>query len=486
MQHSLCFGAIPSWRNFLILLIPVLLLPLCGLWRTVLRSTRTAITPKIDAVHTATSSHTPSQELAPSLPGSSIVIGGTANHMYSNEFASTQRPVPPNCTKYEVDGTFEAASDRSRYPWQKAVLREADRRVLYGTAYAQQVIWDHQHPKDCSKKKFLTFVHDVSGIGSNLHVIGQALALAMHYGRILVPFRIDGLIWNDQRTCPGKKSWECWFLPMAGCMPVPGSDIMYVRMPPIAKGFSGHDVPEVFRTLLSECSPVKSKFWFYWWRAQSIAYLVRFNSPTRKALDMLRKRTMKVARNRSIEKVDSLPSGAVSMHVRHGDKGREARLFRFDDYRDYAEKLANGNQSIRVLYKEVAEGQQTFTYPQKHFAKRAMFISTEDQKVIDQALSLEGWDIFYCEVKRPNVDVFAQMKNKGVTTEVLEAFLNLELSLEADAWVCTLSSNWCRLIDELRMTIAGKAGSPYINLATGGYPQGRPCGPIHPQCYLDW
>ena len=32
---------------------------------------------------------------------------------------------------------------------------------------------------------------------------------------------------------------------------------------------------------------------------------------------------------------------------------------------------------------------------------------------------------------------------KPIAREVLEAFANLELQLEADAWVCTLSSNWC-------------------------------------------
>ena len=47
------------------------------------------------------------------------------------------------------------------------------------------------------------------------------------------------------------------------------------------------DVPEVFHPLL-KCSPVKPRFWFYWWRAQSIAYLIRFNEKTRSALDQLR------------------------------------------------------------------------------------------------------------------------------------------------------------------------------------------------------
>ena len=32
------------------------------------------------------------------------------------------------------------------------------------------------------------------------------------------------------------------------------------------------------------------------------------------------------------------------------------------------------------------------------------------------------------------------------------------------AWVGTLASNWCSLIDELRSTVAAKAGSPYVDV----------------------
>ena len=41
--------------------------------------------------------------------------------------------------------------------------------------------------------------------------------------------------------------------------------------------------------------------------------------------------------------------------------------------------------------------------------------------------------------------------------EYLSMLLNLQLSTQCDAWVCTLASNWCRLMDELRVTIGGKA-----------------------------
>jgi hypothetical protein len=47
---------------------------------------------------------------------------------------------------------------------------------------------------------------------------------------------------------------------------------------------------------------------------------------------------------------------------------------------------------------------------------------------------------------------------------MLSSLFNLLLALRADAWVGTLTSNWCRLIDELRSTVAAKAAGPYVNV----------------------
>ena len=49
---------------------------------------------------------------------------------------------------------------------------------------------------------------------------------------------------------------------------------------------------------------------------------------------------------------------------------------------------------------------------------------------------------------RKSTRVYA--KERGPAAEYLDSLLNLELALECGAWVGTLTSNWCRLIDELR------------------------------------
>ena len=48
--------------------------------------------------------------------------------------------------------------------------------------------------------------------------------------------------------------------------------------------------------------------------------------------------------------------------------------------------------------------------------------------------------------------------------EYLSMLLNLDLSLDCSSWVCTLRSNWCIIIDELRATVANKANLAQIDL----------------------
>ena len=110
-------------------------------------------------------------------------------------------------------------------------------------------------------------------------------------------------------------------------------------------------------------------------------------------------------------------------------------------------------------------------------------MSTDDPQVIREAQELckKGWNVTYVEARRLNKDPWMHLTpGKVARTEVLLALMNLELAVESDAWVCTLSSNWCRLIDELRMTVASKASEPFLNLEQVA------CRADKPQCYLGW
>ena len=49
--------------------------------------------------------------------------------------------------------------------------------------------------------------------------------------------------------------------------------------------------------------------------------------------------------------------------------------------------------------------------------------------------------------------------------EYISMLLNLQYALRCETWVCTLASNSCRIIDELRITIGGKANRNYADLS---------------------
>ena len=402
------------------------------------------------------------------------------NHVYQWEEGSGN----PSCIGFDEDEKLlKSGWNFSRYPWRiVGTPPPAQRNVLYGTAYAQRVIWEHQNPSDCSKAKFLEYRHDVSGIGSQLHLHGQALALAMHLGRILVLPQDAQMHYYDKSFCPGEENWDCWFQPITWCKT--RGDVLKVFEDPLLNGtdFDKRAVPEIFRPML-DCSPIKNGAHFYWWRAQSIVYLTRFNERTRKAVDHLRSESLMQCKEK-VSELHLLPPGSISTHVRHGLKITEAPLFPFEDYAYVMEKLASGNQRLPILHADYADGNASFTYEPVLYSERKVFVSTEDPKVIEEALKLCGrWKVMYTKAKRSNDDTWMKTwKDADARQEVLNALVNLELALEADGWVCTLSSNWCRLIDELRQTVAMKAGRPYLSLSKPSRARIKP----PKNSYLSW
>jgi len=287
---------------------------------------------------------------------------------------------------------------------------------------------------------------------------------------------------NEKEAC---KSWDCYFLPLTSCKPTSTSDI--VDMPKLSDPMQP---PRLFTDLLG-CSSVKKGLELYWWRAQSVTYLMRFNEQTRSKLDDMRS-VLKIYRGKTQveEHLDQLPIGAISAHVRHGDKGKESPQTPSTDFTKMIMRLADGDQTIPILDESVSESYKAFTYPKSAFEARTVFVSTEDPTVITDFKKFAdqtGFDVAYFDVKRANQDVFSQALSKGEEEETLESFMNLEQSLTSEAFICTISSNWCRLIDELRMTVGTKAHNPFVSLsyAFNSYKGGK-CPPDHKTCYVNW
>lgn len=345
---------------------------------------------------------------------------------------------------------------------------------VYGTGWAQRHLREHQFPKVCSGKQFLEHGMFRSGIGSNIHISAAVFAYALNTGRVYVWPEDDihnpWTLGKDKKSiveCPGGKqtrSYECYLKPITSCQ----SDGLGPRFTGVAKErgkekIKGSDiVPNVFKPLL-RCSGYPKDYWRKWWRAQAAAFLVRLSPGTRLELSAFRAAVLV-----SPSGAGPLRPGTIGTHVRHGDKYYEAPEYPYDDYLRTFEWLA-GMRGTDVPQRcpSAAQYMEPFKAFLPALATKQLYVGTDDPKVQDQALKISSaWAVTYMNVTRVKkrmklMDLRAQL---GAKQAVMESLLNLHLLLESDALVCTWTSNWCRLVDELRMTVAMKANHPSLEI----------------------
>ena len=108
-------------------------------------------------------------------------------------------------------------------------------------------------------------------------------------------------------------------------------------------------------------------------------------------------------------------------------------------------------------------------------------IGSEDPSVIKEAEEWSrrnGWKVIYTNLfDRASVSAgynwTIQQRERQKNThrhhdlEYLSMLLNIDYHLKCRAFVCTTHSNFCRLIDELRATVASRANRHYLDLSCG-------------------
>mmetsp|Transcript_88107 Transcript_88107/g.282719 ORF Transcript_88107/g.282719 Transcript_88107/m.282719 type:complete len:532 (+) Transcript_88107:865-2460(+) len=363
---------------------------------------------------------------------------------------------------------FEGVDFPSDPDWGPGV-RDKSGASIYGTGWAQQRLHQHQFPSSCDGKEYVEHGMFRSGIGSNIHISAAVLAHALNTGRIYVwpddDIHNPWTLGKDKKSivdCPSGKqtrSYECYFKPITSCK----SDGKGPRFTGVAKErgkekIKGADVvPTMFKALL-KCSGYPKDYWRKWWRAQAAAFLVRLSPQTGQELATFRSAVLV---GDAIDSGAGLSCGTVGTHVRHGDKYYEAPEYPFEDYWNIFQWLA-GSPSADFLKRCPSSPQ--LVEPFRRFlpaiASKRLYVGTDDPKVQELAISTaSGWSLTYMNVTRVQkrmqlMDLRALL---GAKEAVMESLLNLHLLLEADALICTWTSNWCRLVDELRMTVAMKA-----------------------------
>lgn len=379
-----------------------------------------------------------------------------------------------------------------------APLTKWAQSYMYQNQYGGDVLDSSSSSSSCSSSSgrqiMITHGYD-SGFGSEMHVIGAMLGYALEHNHTLVLSPQACKSFVDQSTC--KNGCACLFKPISNCR---YNDIVIDHPNPTTISINGvsvgsttsttttavlvdllssansaaviqHTIPTVFKQALLHRLPSMSNDQMkYWWRAQSVAFLMRFNNATVDAVRRLRSDASKhyctqgnsffSPQNNNKQQNLLLPTGAFAIHIRGGDKHQEMTLVPATNYID---AVVRNIQNTPLSY-----------------PSRTVFVSSDDENSLTEAreyaesLSLPFvYTLMHRQKGGHSLSTWTYATttttgSKKITITITELFyghlLQLIMSLEADSWIGTRASNWNRLIDELRCVWVDKCSGSYTEV----------------------
>lgn len=283
-------------------------------------------------------------------------------------------------------------------------------------AAAQAWLHATQHPAHCADAKLgVVGAYHRGGIGSSLHFAVYTALRIMAEGRVAV-FG-PGWAWAN---CPAG-SPDCYFLPFSGCAAGDSADVVHyeVDYPPLPL-----HRPAGW--------PFPHKSWAFA-RSHVLRYLLRPRPEVARFVEG----AVAAAFPRG------LPRPLAALFVRWQDKGVESPTFGIDAY---FEQLAPIAGALRL---------------------RDVYLGSDDARAVAEARAAYGaaYAIHTLDIPR-NFSLTSYAAAGGTSPlggQMLVSLADLYLQAHADVWVGTLSSNWCRMVDELR-TAAGKACLPFLDV----------------------
>lgn len=390
--------------------------------------------------------------------------------------------------------------------------------TIFGFDNLIRQVHAHQYPSRCDDKLFLISPGWGFGFGSDIHRIAFHLAIAINLGRIMLrdpfgqnlPEYIYQVPYCQNQSGSARCTYDCYYEPPSSCSiedVCPGfynqtfaeqrkcTDSMVTynawnEVPPaeiLRQNFT--DPALKLRVLKLPNFPNNPRFpyplrfkdnidcsytieserrgWHHnmprkltspapLWISVSTAFSIRPNRVTLAELERLRRLPGAITRLPFHSNASSNTSSggvvaecAVGMYVRHGDKYLEMQLVPLESYTSAASVLLD-------------------TPFQKSPLPRSMFIGTETPSILEGVINWardNGWDLMYTSLfdraRVPSAMTANVPKNDPL--EYISMILNLDMHLRCRSWVSTMQSNWCRIQDELRVTVARKAD--LINIA---------------------
>eukprot|EP01065_Artemidia_motanka_P030258 TRINITY_DN36278_c0_g1_i1.p1 TRINITY_DN36278_c0_g1~~TRINITY_DN36278_c0_g1_i1.p1 ORF type:complete len:603 (+),score=152.06 TRINITY_DN36278_c0_g1_i1:123-1811(+) len=371
-----------------------------------------------------------------------------------------------------------ADSQRERLPDGKAWWVPGDGNIPC-TAEAQHALWAHQHPSDCASAKFL-----VSRLKEGAHGLGSALSLVVHdllsavlLRRVLI---IEPGRWYfAPSACSGKyQGWECYFASPSHCALPSGVSVHTLHNGRDAKsakhkavkkksfdvpGAGRNDLPQLLQLLggNAQCEQ-QVKEWvadpsnaylmgtfargadpmLIWAMSQALRYLVRGPQPWFAAA---------ISANLAVagypQKWES--AGAVVFEQLRGEEAKFREYYNAFGCHD-VDLAAYVNLSATAI-RQSGGGVVYISgnTPQKRY---------QELKDRHEQRGESVWSTW----QHPAAVASRETARWGADS-LLVSWVDFWAGVASTGWVCIVQSNWCRMINFLRLT-AGRAACPFYDL----------------------
>jgi Alpha-(1,6)-fucosyltransferase N- and catalytic domains len=332
---------------------------------------------------------------------------------------------------------------------------------LNDTKTIAQRIYAHQHPRDCSKARFLIIEREWhAGFGSTVHIKAYSLLIALMSNRILIDSPDIQWTMTFAASCESQ-DWACYFAPLTNCtlpedwksrsrpfksikvsltnnnydnnQPQYATTVAQMQLAPDAPGIGTVRVNgDILGAPQFNAKPAS------WWMTQATGYVARPNKRTLQAVCYIW--------DCIIGPRQQPPRPFAAMFIRRGDKWWESRLREPFEYFDLLEGLdRNLPEAIKSVY-----------------------VGTDDPAMLSQVAREYSydWDLIWMGYHRSSQgsqhhEEVARYHTAKMELQVLLTLAEVFVSASADVLVGTLSSNQCRLMDELRK-LQGKGRMPYL------------------------
>lgn len=316
-----------------------------------------------------------------------------------------------------------------------ALFNNASDRLI-----ATRHIYNHQHPANCNSSRFLIITRQWhGGLGSTIHINAFMLLRALQTGRILI--ESNDIKWGltNPSSC-SQQNWSCYFAPLTNCT-LP--DDVWNKL---NRTLDGLNDPRV-QYVAHEAFPPSNEHNFDepcflaglnypegWWFTHTSVYLVRPSSRTISAA---------CAAWNCIFPMEPLRPFA-SVFVRRGDKWKEAKSHSVSEYLLKIRELQNMTQL------------------------QSIYIGTDDASILHDFHTSLNSSISWIGYHRDKggltqEEVWSRYHSAKAEWQVLLSLVDLLFTASADVMVGTLTSNWCRLANEMRK-VHGDLNIPYNSL----------------------